>query len=52
MKKLCKKKSFASSWEGPYLFVKYLDGHGFLEQDEGWRVGVVKGKNEKLWDRP
>jgi hypothetical protein len=52
MKKLGKKKSLASSWEGPYLFVRYLDGHGFLEQDEGRKVYVVKGKNEKLWGKP
>jgi hypothetical protein len=34
------------------MFVRYLDGHGFLEQDEGKRVCVVKGKDDKLWDRP
>lgn len=52
MKKLGKKKSLASSWEHPFMFVRYLDGHGFLEQDEGGRVCVVKGKDDKLWDRP
>jgi hypothetical protein len=51
MKKLGKKKSFAYSWEGPFMFVKYLDGHCFLEQDEGGRVCVVKGNDDKLWDR-
>jgi hypothetical protein len=30
MKKLNKNKSLASSWEGPFIFVRYLDGHGFL----------------------
>ncbi len=50
--KFGKKKSLASSWEGPLMFVRYLDGHGFLEQDEGKRVCVVKGKDDKLWDRP
>jgi hypothetical protein len=44
MNKLGKKKSLASSWEGPYLFVRYLDGHGFLEQDEGRRVCVVRAR--------
>jgi hypothetical protein len=29
-----------------------LDGHGFLEQDDGKIVCVVKGKDDKLWDRP
>ncbi len=32
------------------MFVRHINGHGFLEQDEGRRVCVVKGKNEKLWD--
>jgi hypothetical protein len=31
MKKVGKKKSFASNWEGPFLFMKYLDGNRFLE---------------------
>jgi hypothetical protein len=34
------------------MFVKYLDGHGFLEQDERKIVCVVKGKDDKLWDKP
>jgi hypothetical protein len=29
MKKPRKKKSLASSWEGPFLFMKYLDNNGF-----------------------
>jgi hypothetical protein len=29
MKKPRKKKSLASSWEGPFLFMKYLDNKGF-----------------------
>jgi hypothetical protein len=48
IKKLGKKKSIASNLEGPYLFIRYLDGHGFLEQDEGGKICVVKGKNEKM----
>ncbi len=47
MKKLSKKKQTAFDWEGPYLFIRNLDGHGFLEQDEGGKICVVKGKNEK-----
>jgi hypothetical protein len=31
MKKPGKKKSLASSWEGPFLFMKYLDNNGFQE---------------------
>ncbi len=52
MKKPRKKKSLASSWEGPFLFMKYLDNKGFQEQDEGGRICVLKGKDEKLWGRP
>ncbi len=52
MKKLGKKRSLTSSWEGPFLFMKYLDGNEFLEQDEAGRICVIKGKDEKLWDRP
>jgi len=52
MKKLGKKKSLASSWEGPFLFMKYLDNNGFQEQDEGGKIFVLKGKDEKLWDKP
>jgi hypothetical protein len=33
------------------MFVRYLDGHGFLEQDGG-RVCVVKGKDDKSCDKP
>jgi hypothetical protein len=42
MKKPRKKKSLISSWEGPFFFVNYLDGKGFLEQDEG-HICVIKG---------
>ncbi len=52
MKKLGKKKSMVSSWEGPFLFLKYLDGDGFIEQDEKGKMCVVKGKTKQLWDRP
>jgi hypothetical protein len=52
MKKLKKKKTLVSSWEGPFLFMKYLDNNGFREQDEGGRICVIKSKGEKLWDKP
>jgi hypothetical protein len=52
MKKLGKKESLASSWEGLFLFMKYLDNNEFQEQDEGGTICVLKGKDEKLWDRP
>jgi hypothetical protein len=42
MKKPGKKKSLASNWEGPFFFVKYLDGNGFPDQDEGGRIYVIK----------
>ncbi len=52
MKKLGKKKSAVFSWEGPFLFLIYLDGDGFIEQDEVGEMCVVKGKTEQLWDKP
>jgi hypothetical protein len=32
--------------------MKYLNGKGFLEQDEGGRICVIKRKDDRLWDRP
>jgi hypothetical protein len=52
MKKPRKKKSLLSSWEGPYLFLNYLDGNGLMEQDERGKMYVVKSKEKQLWDRP
>jgi len=46
MKTIGKKKSLASSWEGPFLFVNYLDENGFMDHDEGGRICVIKGKND------
>jgi hypothetical protein len=51
MNKLRKKKSLVSSWEGLVLFLNYLDGNGFMEQDEGRRMCIVKSREERLWDR-
>jgi hypothetical protein len=51
-KKLGKKKSLVFNWEGPFLFVKYLDGSGYIDHDEGGRICVIKGKEEQLWDGP
>jgi len=51
MKKLRKKKSSTPSWERPFLLMKYLDNNGFQEQDEVGRTCVIKGIDEKLWDR-
>jgi hypothetical protein len=52
MNKPRKKKSLVSNWEGSFLFMNYLDGNGFMEQDEGKRMCVIKGKEEQLWDKP
>jgi hypothetical protein len=43
--------SLVSSWEGLFLFIRYLDGHGFLDRDEGGRVCVIKGKDDQMWDK-
>jgi hypothetical protein len=47
-----KMKSLESGWEGPYLFVNYLDGKGSFKQDEGGRICVIKGGNDELWINP
>jgi hypothetical protein len=52
MNKPRKKKSLVYSWEQPFLFLNYLDGNEFMEQDEGKRMCVVKSKEEQLWDKP
>lgn len=46
MRKPRKKILLISSWEWLFLFMKYLDGNGFLEQDEGGWICAIKGKNE------
>jgi hypothetical protein len=40
------------SRKGPFLFVKYLDGNGYIDHDEARRICVIKGKEEQLWDKP
>jgi hypothetical protein len=52
MKKPSKKKILASNWEGPFIFVEYLNENGYMDQDERSEMNVVKGKEEQLWDRP
>jgi hypothetical protein len=47
VKKSKKKKSLIFSWEGPFLFIKYLDGNKFLEQDEGGQICVINEKDEQ-----
>jgi hypothetical protein len=46
MKKLGKARSMTSSWKGHILFMKYLDGNIFIEQDDGGKIGVIRGKDE------
>jgi hypothetical protein len=42
--------SLVSSWWGPFLFIRYFDGHGFLDHDEGGKVCVIKSKDDQMWD--
>ncbi len=44
MKKPSKKKFLASNWEGPFIFVQYLNENGYMDHDEGSEINVVKGK--------
>jgi hypothetical protein len=52
MKKPSKKKALIGIWEGLYLFVGYVDEQGILEQDDGIRKCIIKGKDEQEWEHP
>jgi hypothetical protein len=52
MKKPRKKKFLASNWEGPFIFVEYLNENGYMDHDEGNHINVVKGEEKQLWDMP
>jgi hypothetical protein len=52
MNKPRKKKSMVSSWEGPFFFVKFLNGNGFMDRDEGGGICVIKGKNNNYGISP
>ncbi len=43
------KKALIGSWERPYLFVRYVDEQRGLEQDDGKRKCVIKGKDGQQW---
>jgi hypothetical protein len=47
MKKLGKEKVLIGSWEGPYLFVGYVDEQVGVEQDDGKRKCIIKSKDEQ-----
>jgi len=46
MKKLGKKKALMGSWEGPYLFVGYVDEHVGMEHDDGRRKCIIREEDE------
>jgi hypothetical protein len=47
MKKPRKKKSLMGSWEGPYLFVGYLNQYeNTTQHEEGWKC-IIEGKDEQ-----
>ncbi len=47
MKKSSKKKVLIGSSERPYLFVGYVDEQVGVEQDDGRRKCIIKGKDEQ-----
>jgi hypothetical protein len=51
MRKLGKKRSLFSNWEGPYFFVEYKDGKGFLEQNHGNKMCIPKDLKGQCWER-
>jgi hypothetical protein len=46
---LGKKKVFDGSWEGSYLFVRYVDEKEMVEFDEGGCICIIKGFDEDQW---
>jgi hypothetical protein len=42
MKKHGKKKNVTSSWEGPYQFIRHVDGNGNFDFEENNRICIIK----------
>jgi hypothetical protein len=42
MKKHGKKKTVISSWEGPYQFIRHVDGNGNFDFEESSRICIIK----------
>ncbi len=50
-KKLGKKKTLTSSWEGPYQFVEHSDGNRNLDFEEGNKVYIIRNVDGYKWER-
>jgi hypothetical protein len=44
MKKPSKKKLLVGNWEGPYLFINYVDEKENVEHDEGVSKCIIRSK--------
>jgi len=51
MKKLGKKKTLTSSWEGPYQVVGHVDGNGNVDFEEGNKLCIIKDGDGHQWER-
>ncbi len=49
MKKLGKKKTL--TWEGPYQFIRHVDGNGNFDFEEGNKVCIIKDVDRHQWER-
>ncbi len=52
MKMPSKKKALMGSWEGPYLFVGYVNEQVGMEHDDGKIKCIIRGEDEQQWERP
>jgi len=51
MKKPGKKRALAASWEGPYRFVRHVDGKCNYDFEEGCRLCIIQDANGMQWER-
>jgi len=51
MKKLGKKKTLTTNWEGPYQFIGRAYGKRDFDFEEGNKVCIIKDPNGHQWER-
>jgi hypothetical protein len=51
MKKPGKRRALTASWEGPYQFIRNIDGKGNLDFEEGYRLCIIQDADGHQWER-
>ncbi len=51
MKKPGKRRALVASWEGPYQFVRHVDGKGNFDFEEGCRLCIVQDADGRQWEK-